>query len=1097
MRTSSIRAALLLLGATALFTAGCGDDDTPMEDGGPVTDGGRDGGTDGGTDAGRDAQVTDDGGEDAAAPDCEEATDCEGTDTTCRFRTCVEGACGFENASARTACTEDEGSLCDGEGACVECLNVDDCGEGEVCDDTNACVPTACMNGVLDGEETDVDCGGPDCGPCGVGDACLVASDCESRFCDESGDSPVCAACGSDDDCSGDEWCDVENERCEPTTCAAESCAVAPMAICSEGAAITYEAAGTCTSPGGVVTCEHAVATTTDCAAADQACVEGACVDPCATTTCDAPPAADCVDPSTRRTYATTGVCASPGGVATCTYEATTTTCEGTTSCLEGVCVDGCDGVSCAVAPAPECIDGTTLRTFTAPGTCGIDEGTPSCTFPSTTTDCADGVPGGTCAAGACVDPCATVTCDAPPPDDCDGTSRRTYAATGTCSAGTCTYEPTLESCADVPGGTCTGAGVCVNACTPNPCTDATSFCVDQVVTTQVTPGTCAVTSEATAECTYATMAGVDCTTLDQQCSAGACIDPCVSTACDTPPGDFCDTDGVAVTHAGGVCTSPGGVITCSYPETRVDCPGAGLACVGAACVDLCEGVSCDTLPPPTCVDEDTERVAAASGSCTPSTGECSFMMMDVTCDSGSTCVEGQGCVAPPTVVAISPADGATTVPVASPLAITFSAAMDPTTLTATTTLDGACTGSIQVSTDGFASCIPFAAATPTMSVGDTVATLVAAPGLAFGTTFAVRVTTSAESATGAALATRWDSTFTTELPPCENGSVVISQVYGGGGNSGAPYTHDFVEIHNRGRNPVTVGGWSVQYASAAGTSWSVTPLSGMIQPGGFHLVRLAGGATGVPLPMFDSSGTANVSATNGKVALVASTAALSGGCPTSTATLVDFVGFGTADCALGTAAPAGSNQNSIRRRDDACRDSANNADDFAAVAVDSAPGPRNSDSAPVLCCSGGTVNETGEALEADFCNVQFPASVMVAAGAPLDTVYGRIYELGVTDTAPNPSPEITAEIGIGPRNSNPQWEGGWTYTPATYNLRDGNDEEYQVDASTPAAGEYSYVYRFSLDGGASWTYCDLNGAGSNGGLSFETTQLPRLLVTP
>ena len=30
-------------------------------------------------------------------------------------------------------------------------------------------------------------------------------------------------------------------------------------------------------------------------------------------------------------------------------------------------------------------------------------------------------------------------------------------------------------------------------------------------------------------------------------------------------------------------------------------------------------------------------------------------------------------------------------------------------------------------------------------------------------------------------------------------GNLVVSQVYGGGGNTGASYTHDFIELFNRG----------------------------------------------------------------------------------------------------------------------------------------------------------------------------------------------------------------------------------------------------------------------------------------------------------
>jgi hypothetical protein len=53
--------------------------------------------------------------------------------------------------------------------------------------------------------------------------------------------------------------------------------------------------------------------------------------------------------------------------------------------------------------------------------------------------------------------------------------------------------------------------------------------------------------------------------------------------------------------------------------------------------------------------------------------------------------------------------------------------------------------------------------------------------------------------------------------------SVVISQVYGGGGNSGATYENDFVELFNPTDAPVTVAGWSVQYVSSTGTSWQVS----------------------------------------------------------------------------------------------------------------------------------------------------------------------------------------------------------------------------------------------------------------------------------
>jgi uncharacterized protein len=127
--------------------------------------------------------------------------------------------------------------------------------------------------------------------------------------------------------------------------------------------------------------------------------------------------------------------------------------------------------------------------------------------------------------------------------------------------------------------------------------------------------------------------------------------------------------------------------------------------------------------------------------------------------------------------------------------------------------------------------------------------------------------------------------------------NIVISQVYGGGGNVGATLKNDFVELFNRGTTTVTVTGWSVQYASFAGTSWQVTALSGSIAPGKYYLVQEVAGSGGtVNLPAPDTSGSIAMSATDGKVTLVNVSTALSGSCPVG-ATIVDFISYGVANC--------------------------------------------------------------------------------------------------------------------------------------------------------------------------------------------------------
>lgn len=178
---------------------------------------------------------------------------------------------------------------------------------------------------------------------------------------------------------------------------------------------------------------------------------------------------------------------------------------------------------------------------------------------------------------------------------------------------------------------------------------------------------------------------------------------------------------------------------------------------------------------------------------------------------------------------------------------------------------------------------------------------------------------------------------------------VVVSQVYGGGGNSGATLRNDFIELFNNGSDPVDLNGWTVQYASAAGTSWTRTNLSGSIAAGGYFIVQEAAGTGGTDsLPTPDSTGTIAMSGTAGKVALVNSTTALVGACPSTDASLIDLVGYGTtASCALGSPTGNLSNTNGALRKDDGCTNTRNNNADFSVVA----PTPRNS-AAPIKDCA-------------------------------------------------------------------------------------------------------------------------------------------------
>jgi DNA/RNA endonuclease YhcR with UshA esterase domain len=155
---------------------------------------------------------------------------------------------------------------------------------------------------------------------------------------------------------------------------------------------------------------------------------------------------------------------------------------------------------------------------------------------------------------------------------------------------------------------------------------------------------------------------------------------------------------------------------------------------------------------------------------------------------------------------------------------------------------------------------------------------------------------------------------FTITAKATQFGGVVISEVYGGGGNSGANYKNDFIELYNPTDADISLDGWSVQYASAAGTSWQTTKLNGIVKAHGYYLVQEAKGSGGtVDLPTPEVMGTLNMSGTAGKVALSRAATAISGKTDTN---VVDFVGFGTTanDKEGSGPTPAPSNTKSVER---------------------------------------------------------------------------------------------------------------------------------------------------------------------------------------
>ena len=212
---------------------------------------------------------------------------------------------------------------------------------------------------------------------------------------------------------------------------------------------------------------------------------------------------------------------------------------------------------------------------------------------------------------------------------------------------------------------------------------------------------------------------------------------------------------------------------------------------------------------------------------------------------------------------------------------------------------------------------------------------------------------------------------------------LAISQVYGGGGNAGATYKNDFIEVFNRGTAAVSLAGWSVQYAASGGTgAWTLTNLGAFtLQPGQYYLVKEAagtGGTTDLPTP--DATGSIPMAAGAGKVALVNSTTPLSGACPSDTA-IADLVGYGSANCSETNPAPTLTNTTAGLRGNGGCVDTDNNSADFGVGAAT----PRNTAS-PLHDCNADTAPSVSSTTPANSASdVPVGSSIAITFSEPVD----------------------------------------------------------------------------------------------------------------
>ncbi|MDE1154932.1 MAG: lamin tail domain-containing protein [Acidobacteriaceae bacterium] len=204
--------------------------------------------------------------------------------------------------------------------------------------------------------------------------------------------------------------------------------------------------------------------------------------------------------------------------------------------------------------------------------------------------------------------------------------------------------------------------------------------------------------------------------------------------------------------------------------------------------------------------------------------------------------------------------------------------------------------------------------------------------------------------------------------------TIVISQVYGAGGNSGALLNADFVELFNVSNSTQSLDGYAIQYAAAASTTLpTVTALpSGIsLKPGQYYLIAATAGTTGSSFTADDTESTIAFGAAAGKVFLTNTTTKLTSVCPGSGGSVVDFVAYGTTvSCSEGAASGASAAAPATSAiladiRKSSCTDTDNNAADFQAVT----PAPRNS-STTLAPCAPAIVGPTLTSAAASAASV-------------------------------------------------------------------------------------------------------------------------------
>lgn len=605
---------------------------------------------------------------------CEQGSDC--ASTVCEGGTCTEASCsdGVRNgAETDVDCGGPQCEACDDGQSCEV---AEDCTSMHCDPVSEVCEAESCLNGIQDQGETDVDCGGPSCGPCDDGEGCEGADDCLSAACD--GGTCTDASCRdglhngneSDVDCGGDECgpCDVGESCLLSNDCTSMVCLsdVCQPPSCDDGVRNGTETDEDCGGACGS-TCETDESCTDalDC----ESLVCDVSTETCAAPTCDdgAPNGnetdVDCGGPECPS-------CPAPGN------------CVMGTDCISGVC----DGGQCVPASCDDgVLNGDETDTDCGGDVCAPCDGGETCLEAD---DCASEIcDAGTCADASCDDgvrnqgetdvDCGGAACD--PCDDGQGCETGTDCVSlscdpvaevceaPTCSDGVLNGNETGADCGGPDCGGCPTGGGCSgdSDCLSMVCDASAGACEAPACDDGVVNG-----GESDVDC-----GGPDCEPCDDgqtclftgDCASMVCLmEVCQPSACDDgiQNGDETDLD------CGGSCQPCDDGQSCTVPGDCTSGVCDGGACAAATCDDGvengnetgtdCGGPDCNACPAgegcsgnDDCVSGVCDLVAETCSAPACDDGVLNGTETDVdcggdacpACDPGETCVDEDDCI--------------------------------------------------------------------------------------------------------------------------------------------------------------------------------------------------------------------------------------------------------------------------------------------------------------------------------------------------------------------------------------------------------------------------------------------------------------------